>query len=303
MTDQNLDVIIVGGGPAGLSAALVLGRCQRSVLLIDAGKPRNAASNHAHGFLSRDGDDPHALIEDARKNLTKYTNVKTERGTVAGVSKRNQAFAVRLADDREYNARKLVLATGVVDILPQFEGLDRFYGTYIHPCPYCDAWEHRDTPIAVYGNSDRAVALALLMKQWSTEVTLCTDGPCELSLQELEKLRLRGVAMRKDEIRAAEGTADNILKSIVFRNGPPLDCAAMFTALGVRPRLELFQQLGCEIGDNGCPLTSEETGETSVRGVYAAGDSTRDLWLIVVAAAEGAKAAVAINKTMCSEKT
>lgn len=170
------DVIIVGGGPAGLSAATVLGRCRRSVLLCDDGRYRNAASHALHAFLTRDGIDPAELRRIGREQLNQYgVECRAVRVTAAG--RTDGGFEVVLADDSRLAARHLLLATGVVDCIPAVEGMEHFFGAGVFHCPCCDGWEVRDQPLAAYGSGKDGAGLAASLKQWSADVVLCTDGP------------------------------------------------------------------------------------------------------------------------------
>lgn len=164
------DVIIVGGGPAGLNAALVLGRCRRKVLLVDEGKPRNAKSHTLHGFLSRDGIPPHELLEIARHQLIPYPTVSLLHGRIKSATRTDDGFSIQAENGNRFSTRKLLLAGGVVDTLPAPPGFRELYGIGVFHCPYCDGWEMRDKPIAVYGRGDdKGAALALEMTIWNQE--------------------------------------------------------------------------------------------------------------------------------------
>jgi thioredoxin reductase len=176
------DVLIVGGGPAGLSAALVLGRARRRVLVLDAGTPRNAASQALHGFLSRDGIAPSELLRISREQLEKYETIHLLTARVEDGVCAEDGFEVTTANGRRFRGRKLILAMGVVDALPSIEGLRELYGRSVFHCPYCDGWEVRDQPLAVYGQSDAlGGGLALELLLWSRDVVMCTDGPSALT--------------------------------------------------------------------------------------------------------------------------
>jgi len=171
------DVIIVGAGPAGLSAALVLGRCRRHVLVCDAGHPRNAVSRAMHGFLTRDGSPPAAFLAQGREQLRLYPNVELRDLMVVDAEREADHFTVTLADQNNLSARKLLFTTGMIDELPEIEGMASFYGKSVFPCPYCDGWEVRDQPLAVYGKDEGGKRLAGLLTQWSRDLVFCTDGP------------------------------------------------------------------------------------------------------------------------------
>ena len=293
------DVIIVGGGPAGLSAATIVGRCRRRVLLCDAGRPRNAASHAMHCFLSRDGIPPAEFLELGRAQLAPYPNLELIRAVAVTAACDGEHFRVILDDGRTLHARKLLLATGVVDDLPRLEGLAELYGTSIHHCPYCDGWEHRDQAIAVYGKGAKGAGLALMLKQWSSDIVLCTDGPSELERGHLERLAGHGIPVREARIAGLAGRGGK-LEAVVFSDGARLARQALFFNTGQHQRSPLLGQLGCDFTPKGGVETGEME-ETGVPGLYVAGDATRDVQLAIVAAAEGARAAFAINRELLRE--
>lgn len=293
------DAIIAGGGPAGLSAALVLGRCRRRVLLIDAARQRNLCSNHMHGYLTRDGIAPGEFLEMARRELEPYDVVLCRNAVVTGRCVAEH-FEVTLDDGSVHEGRRMLLATGVTDRKPEIAGIDDFYGKSVHHCPYCDGWENRDRPIAAYGRQRKGVGLAISMKTWSSDVVLCTDGPARLSLEDRERLRRLDIPVRKQRIRRLEGK-DGQLERIVFEKGDALDRAAMFFNTGQDQASTLAKQFNCEFNPRGTVETNRLEG-TCVPGLYVAGDSSRDVQLVIVAAAEGAKAAFAINCSLQDEE-
>ena len=229
------DAVIVGGGPAGLSAALLLGRCRRRVLLCDDGHPRNAASAALHGFLTRDGIPPAGLLRIGREQLLPYDTVECRSITVTGVRRLDHRFEVTLADGCSVAARKLVLATGVTDQFPTVPGFHEFYGSSVFHCPYCDGWELRDQPLAVYGNGERGKGLALELTVWSAQIVLCTDGPSGLDTRDIERLRAQGIAMHDRPVASLEGH-DGRLQRVRFADGTTVNCRAMFFTTGQRQR-------------------------------------------------------------------
>lgn len=297
---EHYDVVVVGGGGAGLSAALLLGRSRRSVLVCDAGKPRNWASNALHGFLSRDGIAPAQLLAISREELARYPSVTLIGDTVIDISRKAEHFEVALANGGRASARKILLATGVTDELPSIEGIEDFYGKSVHHCPYCNGWEHRDEPIAVYGGREKGAKLALMMKQWSPDVVLCTDGRPLPGAETRSELEANGIAMRTATIRRLEGTGTR-LERVVFSDGEVLPRRALFFTVGQHQRSNLFQILGVEQGAKGGLNARWPSCNTGVDGVYVAGDASRDVQLFVVGVAEGACAALAINKALLAE--
>lgn len=293
------DVIIVGGGPAGMSAALVLGRCCRRVLVCGAGATRNSRSHAAWNYLTRDGIRPAEFSRIAREELSRYENIEIRDSEVVDAAGSDDRFEVVLRGGKRHFARKLLLATGVVDDLPKIEGIEEFYGSSVHHCPYCDGYPVRDEPIAIYGRGKRGRGLALELTAWSANLVLCTDGPTGLSAQDLERLALHNIAVRKERIARLEGEG-GILERIVFKNGDTLPRRAMFFNTGQRQHSELPAKLGCEFTSKGAVRTGKHEA-TCVPGLYVAGDASRDVQLIIIAAAEGAQAAFAINTALLKE--
>ena len=293
------DAIIVGGGPAGLSAALILGRCRRRVLICDAGLPRNAASHALHGFLTRDGIEPAELLRIGREQLRRYDSVELRAIEVTDASYFGDGFEVTLSDGTCRRSRKLLLATGVVDHLPEIAGIEDFYGRSVFHCPYCDGWEVRDQPLAVYGRGEHGQGLALELTAWSDDLVLCTDGPAGLTAEDRGRLAKHSIEVREEWIAHLEGT-DGMLERIVFTNGATLARRALFFSTGQHQRSDLSAILGCAFTDKGAVQTGEyET--TNVPGLYVAGDASRLMQLAIVAAAEGAQAAFAINTALLKE--
>ena len=296
---MHYDCVIVGGGPAGLSAALMLGRCLRRVLLCDSGAPRNVRSHGIHGYLTRDGTPPAEFHRLAREELARYASVERREVAARDANPVAGGFRVVLETGQAVTTRKLLLATGVLDELPPLEGLDALYGTSVHHCPYCDAWDWRGQPLAVYGAGDSGVGLALALTCWSPDVVLCTDGPARLSAEERDRLTRRHIAVREEPVERLDGH-DGRLEHIVFAGGAPLARRALFLAIGQRQRSPLAERLGCRFTDKGAVDTGS-CEATNVPGLYVAGDASKEAQFVVVAAAEGTEAGMAIHRALASE--
>jgi thioredoxin reductase len=294
------DVIIVGGGPAGLSAALILGRCRRSVLICDTGKPRNAASHALNGYLTRDGTPPREFLDIGRRELLKYDSVETTSiGAAAAECIPGGRFRVVLEDARVVFSRKLLIATGVIDNVPEIEGFRELYGRSVFHCPYCDGWEVRDQPIAIYGRGTRGLGLSLELTAWSADLVLCTDGPSEIDEEGRARLERNGIAIREERVTSLQGS-DGVLERVHFDGADPLPRRALFFTTGQFQQSELAVHLGCELNDKGTIATGKYE-KTHLPGLFVAGDASRAVQWVVVAAAEGAEAAFAINTDLVRE--
>lgn len=295
------EVVIVGGGPAGLSAAIVLGRSRRHVLLCDEGETRNQAARAIHALLGQEGIAPSELTERGRRELLLYDTVIFRKICVSAVTQKDAEFAVECSDGKIVTARKLLLATGIVDEMPNISGVERFYGRSVHHCPYCDGFEHRDKPLAVYGPGDKSATLALMLKQWSKDVVICADASDQISPAMRAKLQKHEISIRSEKIEGLIGTNDGSLTGIKLNSGEVLKRAALFFSTGSRQRSDLWASLGCARDDKGGIIIDPVTEESSVRGVFVAGDASRDVLLVSVAIAEGTKAGVAINRALLKD--
>jgi len=297
MKNDLVDVIVVGGGPAGLSAALVLGRCRRRAIVFDTGHPRNEASHALHGYLTRDGISPAEFLKIGREQLAPYDTIELRHQKVLDVEREDCRFTATVEGGQRVSARMLLLATGLVDELPQIEGFRQFYGVTAHSCPYCDGWEHRDQPLAVIGCKKDAADLALELLLWSKDVVLCTNGPSDCGQEVLAPMACNGVRIIYTRIARLEGTG-NKLERIRFHDGSEIARTALFFSPGQHQRSHLAEQLGCEFcEDDGC-VQCDENAATCVPGVYAAGNASRGVQLVIAAAAEGMQAAFAINTAL-----
>jgi thioredoxin reductase len=306
-TSSNLlDAIVVGAGPTGLSAALLLGRSLKQVLVIDSGKPRNTLSHSANGFFSRDGIAPSELLQIGREQLQKYENVRFQSGKVmdakalgSSAPEQPDRFQVMLDTGEQFIARKLLLATGVTDKLPEVPGFTELWGTSVFHCPYCHGWEVRDRPLAVYGKGDAGFEMAQHITGWSRDLILCSDGDAGLSGDRRKQLSTWGIELREEKINRLEQENGN-LTGIVLETGEVIPRHGIFVQPQPRQHSDLAKQLGCNLADNGAVQVSEDK-QTSVPGVYAAGDMAILFSAIGIVVAEGGMAGVFMNRALIAE--
>ena len=305
--EYEFDAVIVGAGVAGLSAALILGRSRRRVLVLDGGAPRNAPAAGAHNFLSRDGVSPTELLRIGREQLVPYESVEVRAVAATAASGTDGRFVVRLADGSEARARKLVLATGVVDELPDRPGFAELWGRGVYHCPYCHGWEVRDRALAVLNAGEMAMAQVMLIRNLSRDLVLLTDGPANLSEDDRLMLSALGVPVRQQRIARLEGRADGDegLTRIHFEDGSVLEREGLFFAPPQRQRSGLAEDLGCEVGPMGMLPEAVKADPmsmaTSVPGVYVAGDAGAMMQSIVMAAAAGTSAGAFLNHVLSAE--
>jgi thioredoxin reductase len=288
-----LDAVIVGGGPAGLSAALVLGRARKRVLVLDTGRPANAASTHAiGGLLSQGGVTPSELRRSGREQLAEFPTVEIRDGAVLDADLAGGGVAVRVEGGNDARARSLVLAHGLRYDPPPLPGVASLWGQSVFHCPFCDGWEVRDRPLAVHGSGPAAARSALVLSGWSNDVVLCTDGPSGLD-SELALLQGAGVRIREEPIRELVGH-EGRLERIEFMAGPAEHREALFVRTTREQPNDLATVLGAELGEGGT-IETDVDGRTGVAGIYAAGDAATDHSRSVAnAVGSGSRAAYAL---------
>ncbi|MFD8720030.1 NAD(P)/FAD-dependent oxidoreductase [Streptomyces sp. NPDC059629] len=292
------DVVVVGGGVAGLSAALTLARVRRSVLVIDAGEPRNAPASAAHGLLSRDGIAPLELLRLAREEVSSYGG-RIVTGRVEGVRREDGRLVVGAGDGKRAIARRVLVTTGLVDELPGVPGLARRWGRDVLHCPYCHGWEVRDTAVGVLGTGPAAFHQALLFRQLSSEVTLFLHTGGEPAPEQWEQLAALGVGVVDGEVRGLDVDGEDRLSGVRLASGRSVAVDALVVAPRFVARAGFLTELGLPVTEHpmglGVRLVTDEAGFTGVEGVWAAGNVTHLLAGVPAAAASGTQAAAAIN--------
>jgi thioredoxin reductase len=292
------DCIVVGAGPAGLNAALVLGRARRSVLVLDSAQPRNYATHEMHGVLGHDGLDPADLRARGRAELARY-GVEVATATVDGadvINSRVRVLSSRGADV----ARTVLLATGMLDEVPDIAGFADVWGTSAHTCPYCDGFEHRDERLAVLAAGERGEHLAIVLRQWSDDVVLLSNGPHELAAGQLTRVQAVGIPIIQSTVVALDSDDTGRLRRVRLDDGESLERDALFFYVGWRLRTEVARRVGCGLRDDGS-IAVDASQATTVDRIYAAGNCAEARALVPAAAGSGVTAAVTINARLSFE--
>ena len=288
---MDFDCIVVGAGPAGLSAALTLGRARRNVLVLDSGKPRNYAAHAMHGVLGHDGLNPAALRERGVEELRRY-GIEVRATEVASA----EAIDGGVELD-SLRASALILATGMLDTTPDVEGFDAIYGVSAHTCPYCDGWEHADQRLAVYVPPFAAAHMGGLLRQWSPDVMVFSP---EVEPEDAAALSKLGVDVVTEPVQRFVHT-DGHLTAVEVAGSEPIERDALFFHVAMEPRSALAATLGCALAENGFITAAAEDRQTSVDRVYAAGNCADPMQNVPMAIADGARAGVAVNVRLVGE--
>jgi len=298
------DCVIVGAGAAGLSAALVLGRARRRTLVVDDGKQSHLAAPGIGGLLGHDGRPPAQLYEMGRQELTAYPSVEMRAATVVGGVRDDDGFVLDLGNGRRERARRVLLATGMQYVPPDVPGLADLWGRSVFNCPFCHGWEVRDQPLAVLGRGDRALHQALLLRGWSDDIVVLTDGPAEFSDEELARLAAANVSVDErpvSELASVEGE----LEAIVFGDGSRLPRRGLLIASTLHQRSSLADALGAAQGDPtpiaADPVDVDALMRTTSVGVFAAGDVSAQMPQVASAIAAGSLAATAVVQSLLAD--
>lgn len=303
--DNTWDCIIVGGGAAGLSAALVLGRARKRTLLVDAGQQSNLPAHGIGGLLGHDGRKPADLYKAGRRELSAYPSVEVRTGEVVTGEGSDGGFVLQLADGRRERTRRVLLATGMEYRPPELPGLEQLWGGSAFHCPFCHGWEMRDQPLAVLARGQRALHSALLLRGWSDDIVVLTDGPDEL--EDDDRARLADANIIIDERRVAELDSDKgELRAVVFADGSRLPRKGLLVATTLHQRSTLAAQLGAEdaeptpVAEN--PIAVDGFYRTTAAGVFAAGDLSAQMPQVAAAIASGSHAAAVVVQSLMADE-
>lgn len=299
MIRRQYDAIIVGGSYAGLSAAHVLGRSMRHVLVINAGQPANRQTPHAHNFLTRDGESPAALSAIAYEQVSQYPTVQFWTDTVVTAVQAGSTFRVTTAGGVMFQARKLLLATGVADIMPNLPGFAECWGRSVLHCPYCHGYEVHGQPLGVLANGETGYELATLIQHWSDLLTLFTNGPSTLTYAQQQVLTQLGISVVETPVAALEHKA-GLITALLLDDAHRMRPTAIFARVPFRQHTDIAIQLGCSLTETGL-IEASEFGEISVAGVFGAGDATTPMRQLAVAVANGLKAGAWINRALITD--
>ncbi|GAB4032760.1 NAD(P)/FAD-dependent oxidoreductase [Spirosoma jeollabukense] len=293
------DVIIIGGSYAGLSAAMTLGRSLRNVLVIDNGKPCNRQTPHSHNFLTRDGETPATISAIAKEQVLQYPTVSFLNDLVTNAYAGSSGFVIKTATGQQIDTKKLVLATGVEDLMPTIPGFAACWGRSVLHCPYCHGYEVHGQRLGILAYGDTAYEMVRHIQHWSPTMTLFTNGPSGLTSDQRQVLDQLDIPILETEIAAIEHE-NGQLKNLRFTDGSAYELDAIFSRVAFRQHSDLANQLGCDHTESGL-IKVAEFGQTNVAGVYAAGDTSSPMRQVSLAVVKGNLAGVWINRELIDE--
>lgn len=297
--EQLSDVGIIGGGPAGMNAALVLGRARKSVVVLDEGRPRNRVTRESHGFLTRDGIAPGEFRTIAVEEISAYPSVRFVADTAVTVIGTDGDFRITTAQGKSYRCKKLLFAVGMKDLPLDINGLTEVYGTSAFVCPYCDGWELRDQALVLIAKGARALHMAKMLSGWTSHYTICTDGPDEMTDEQREELKQHHIPVFDSPIERID-SSEGMVEQVVLQDGSIIPCTGMFFAPKLAAGSDLPQALGCKMTGAGTVIV-DAFGKTNVPGVYSAGDAATELYQAITAASLGALAGMGMNTELLTE--
>jgi thioredoxin reductase len=298
--NNNFDVIIIGGSYSGLAAGMALGRALRKVLIIDNGKPCNRQTPHSHNFLTNDGRTPSEIAALANLQVKRYDTVKFFTGTAIQGKKTETGFEIQVASGEIFDAKKLVFATGIKDLLPAIDGLPECWGISVIHCPYCHGYEVRNEKTGILGNGDIAFDFTRLISNWTKDLTLFTNGDSALTNVQIEQLQQHQIKIVEKEIIRLEHDNGH-LRNIIFKDGTSSSLKAIYAPSPFEQHCKIPQALGCELTEDGY-IKIDSFQETSIKGIFAIGDNAARMRTVANAVAMGTTAGITISKKMILEE-
>ncbi|CAN5388464.1 NAD(P)/FAD-dependent oxidoreductase [soil metagenome] len=297
---NNFDVIIVGGSYSGLAAGMSLGRALKKVLIIDNGKPCNRQTPYSHNFITHDGIPPKEIAELAKQQVRKYDTITFFDGMAASGIKTENGFEIKVASGETFHARKLIFATGIIDVMPVIEGFAACWGISVLHCPYCHGYEVRNEETGILANGEYGYELAVLISNWTNILTLFTNGPSTLTTEQTNKLQKHHIAIVEKEIVQLEHI-NGYLQYIIFKGGTKFPLKVIYAPRSFEQHCQVPESLGCEITEDGY-LRIDPLQETTVNGVFACGDNATRMRTVANAVAMGTAAGIAASKKIISEE-
>lgn len=297
--NPDFEVVIIGGSYAGLSAAMSLGRSLRKTLVIDSGKSCNSQTPHSHNFITQDGKTPAAIAKEAKHQVLQYPTIEFLNDKAVQVLKTDFGFHVKTETAKNFTAKKIILATGVKDIMPDLKGFAECWGISVLHCPYCHGYEVKNEQLGILADGAMAYELSRLISHWSPKLTIYTNGIGELELDNLEKLERNNIKVVEKEVVALNHN-NGYLKNIEFSDGTKQEVTAIFSRPNCQQHSDIPIDLGCETNENGL-VKVDEFQRTSVPGVYAVGDCTTLFRAVAAAVASGNKAGAIVNRDLIEE--
>ncbi|WP_342492788.1 NAD(P)/FAD-dependent oxidoreductase [Bacillus sp. FSL H8-0516] len=294
-----LDCAIIGGGPAGLSAALVVGRGRKQVIVFDDELPRNRVTQESHGFITNDGMTPIEIRRAGEADLQKYPNIKIKRSRIVDIQKKEERFTLLTHEGDTFEAKKIILATGLQDILPEIEGIHDVYGKTLFSCPFCDGWELKDKALALIAENQRALHMAKLLSNWTKDLIVFTNGHV---LAEEDKVLLTAHSIQIIDVPIVSIDHDNgQLRSLQLANGETVKREGGFVASEFKQSAPFAEKLGCKMTKN-AGIETDILGRTTVSGVFACGDNLGGRAQLVLAAAAGSQTGMGVIHEIVQEE-
>lgn len=300
MTEKKFDVIIIGGSYAGLAAGMALGRSLKKTLIIDSGQPCNRQTPHSHNFLTQDGKTPMEIATLAKEQVRRYNSVSFLNGTAVKGKRINDGFEIETDSGDVFSATKLIFTTGVRDIMPTIHGFSECWGISALHCPYCHGYEVRNQPTGILGNGEYAFEFSQLISNWTSDLTLFTNGPCTLSSDQREKLATHNIAIIEKPV-ATLHHENGYVRKIMFEDGDAFPITAIYTRCAFEQHCAIPQSLGCELSDDGF-ISVNQFHATTIPGVYACGDNTTRMRSVANAVGTGTAVGAIVNRELVFEK-